>query len=325
MEMHRIGRSAICSVIAAILFIAPLASKSAGAAEKSEKIRIGVSSKSLGFLDTWVAHDKGFFRKHGLDSEVITIRPNLAIVALLSGDLDYSTVSGTVIRAAVKGMPVRLFTIGLRSSFHALVAQPRYKSIADLRGKKIAVSSIGATDEVVARYLLQKAGLDARRDAVILPMGGSEVRYQSLVSGQTDATALSLPHSLIAKQQGYRILGSAADALEIPFSGLGTSVQKIERNREQVKRVVAAEMDAMRWIKTQKQEAIQYLKQAFGADDATALESYNIYVPLIVDDVRVKPALVKAVLEFEDSAGVSWEKVADATPVEDVLRQKAAK
>jgi NitT/TauT family transport system substrate-binding protein len=230
-----------------------------------------------------------------------------------------------VIRAAVKGMPVRLFTIGLRSSFHALVAQPRYKSIADLRGKKIAVSSIGATDEVVARYLLQKAGLDARRDAVILPMGGSEVRYQSLVSGQTDATALSLPHSLIAKQQGYRILGSAADALEIPFSGLGTSVQKIERNREQVKRVVAAEMDAMRWIKTQKQEAIQYLKQAFGADDATALESYNIYVPLIVDDVRVKPALVKAVLEFEDSAGVSWEKVADATPVEDVLRQKAAK
>lgn len=309
----------------AFLFVGLLYHPAGFAAEKREKIRIGVSSKSLGFWDTWVAHEKGFFRKYGLDSEVITIRPNLAIVALLSGELDYSTVSGTVIRAAVKGLPVRLFTNGLRSSFHVLVAQPNYKSIADLKGKRIAVSNIGATDEIVSRYMLQKGGLDPRKDVVILSIGGSEIRLQSLVSGQTDATVLSLPHSLIAKQQGYRILGSAADALEIPFSGLGTSVQKIQREREQVKRVIQAELDTMRWIKTQKQEAIQFLKQHFGADEASAVESYNIYTPLIIDDVKIRPALVKTVLEFEGGSAIAWDKVADASLVEEVLLQKAGR
>jgi ABC-type nitrate/sulfonate/bicarbonate transport system substrate-binding protein len=139
-----------------------------------------------------------------------------------------------------------------------------------------------------------------------------------------NAAVLSLPHSLIAKQQGYRIVGSAADALEIPFSGLGASVQKIQRERDQIKRVVQAQMDTMRWIKTQKQEAVRFLKQHFGADEATAIESYNIYVPLIVDDVTVRPNLVKTVLEFEGAPKVSWDKVADPTLVEEVLQQRKA-
>lgn len=107
------------------------------AAERGrEKIRIGVSSKSLGFLDTWVAHEKGFFRKYGLDAEIVAIRPTLVLVAIHSGDLDYSTVSGTVIRAAIKGFPVKLISIGLRSSFHVLVAQPTFKSISQLKGRR---------------------------------------------------------------------------------------------------------------------------------------------------------------------------------------------
>jgi len=296
------------------------------AAEKREKIRIGVSSKSLGFWDTWTAHERGFFRKHGLDSEVITIRPSLVVVALHSGELDYSTVSGTVVRAAVKGLPIRLVSVGLRSSFHALVARPNYKSIAELKGKRIAVSNIGATDELVARFILQKAGLDSRRDVTVMSVGGSEVRYQSLVTGQVDATALSLPHSVIAKQQGYRILGTAGDALEIPFSGYGTTIQKIQKEREQVKRVILAQIETLRWIKSQRNEAIQFLKQFFGGDEATAVESYNIYVPLIVDDVRISPRAVKNVLEFDGAANFPWEKVTDTTLVDEVIQQmKGAK
>jgi len=305
-----------------MLFILVLSATGAFAAEKREKIRIGVSSKSLGFFDTWAAHEKGFFRKYGLDSEIVTIRPSLLIIALMSGEMDYSTVSGTVIRAAVKGLPVRLFAIGLRSSFHMLVAQPSYNSIRELKGKKVSVSNVGATDEIVTRYMLQKAGLDPKKDVVVLSIGGSEIRMQSLISGQTDATALSLPHSLIAKQQGYHVLASAADALEIPFSGFGASVQKIQRERDQVKRVIQAQMDTMRWIKTHKQEAIQFLKQHFGADEANAQESYDIYVQLIVDDVKINPALVKTVLGFEGASALPWDNVADPSLVEEVLAKK---
>src|SRR5687768_10497502 len=157
------------------------------AAERArERVRLGVSSKSIGFFDTWLGHEKGFFRKYGIDTEVITIRPNLSAVALHAGEIDYSLMTGTVVRAAAKGLPLRLITIGLKSSFHTLVARPNFKSVTELRGRKIATSIVGATDDLVARALLQRAGLDSRKDAVIMSMGASETRFQSLLSGQMD-------------------------------------------------------------------------------------------------------------------------------------------
>jgi NitT/TauT family transport system substrate-binding protein len=307
----------------AIFVLCAIGIGAAPAADRGrERILIGVSSKSIGFFDPWVAHEKGFFRKHGIDSEVITIRPNLSVVALHAGEIDYSWMTGTVIRAAARGIPLKLVTIGLKSSFHTLVARPNLQSITELRGKKIAISNIGATDDLVARALLQKAGLDPRRDAAVISMGGSETRYQALLAGQTDAATLSLPHSVIAKQQGFRFLGSAGDVLQIPFTGISTTAAKIQRNREQVKRMIRAQIDAMRWIKSQKAEAIQFLRQFFSTDEATALESYNIYVPLIIDDVRISADGVKAVLEAEGAVNVSWEQVADPSLVDEVLKKK---
>jgi len=309
--------------IVGILFLTAFAVRSATAAERGrERVLIGVSSKSIGFFDPWVAHEKGFFRKHGIDSEVITIRPNLSVVALHAGEIDYSWMTGTVIRAAAKGIPLKLVTIGLKSSFHTLVARPNFQSISELRGKKIAISNIGATDDLVARALLQKAGLDPKRDAAVISMGGSETRYQALLAGQMDAGTLSLPHSVLAKQQGFRFLGSAGDVLQIPFTGISTTATNIERNREQVKRMIQAQIDAMRWIKSQKADAIRFMRDFFDTDEATALESYNIYVPLIIEDVRVSAGGVKSVLEAEGAANVSWEQVADPSLVDEVLKKK---
>lgn len=316
-------RSLCASAAIVILFLCTIGIGRSPAAEPGrERVLIGVSSKSIGFFDPWVAHEKGFFRKHGIDSAVITVRPNLSVVALHAGEIDYSWMTGTVIRAAAKGIPLKVVTIGLKSSFHTLVARPNFQSVTELRGKKIAVSNIGATDDLVARALLQKAGLDPRRDAAVMSVGGSETRYQALITGQMDAATLSLPHSVIAKQQGFRFLGSAGDVLHIPFTGISTTVSKIQRNRDQVKRVIQAQIDAMRWIKNQKAEAVQFLRQFFAADEATALESYNIYAPLIVDDVRVSAEGIRAVLESEGAANISWDRVADPSLVDEVLKKK---
>jgi ABC-type nitrate/sulfonate/bicarbonate transport system substrate-binding protein len=309
--------------ILAVLCLIILAAGKSNAAERArERVRLGVSSKSIGFFDTWVGQEKGFFRKYGIDSEVIIIRPNLSVVALHSGEIDYSLMTGTVVRAAVKGLPLRLITIGLKSSFHTLVARPNFKSVTELRGKRIAISNVGATDDLVARALLQKAGLDPRRDVAMMSVGASETRFQSLISGQMDAATLSLPHSVLAKQQGFRFLGSAGDVLQIPFIGLSTTTTKIQREREQVKRMIQAQMDSMHWIKNQKQEAIQFLRQFFGTDEATAIESYNVYAPLIINNVRISAEAVKAILDSEGASNMPMEQVADATLVEEVLQQR---
>jgi NitT/TauT family transport system substrate-binding protein len=251
---------------AAILFLCVALRESSAAERPRERVRIGVSSKSIGFFDIWVVHEKGLFCKYGFDSEVITMRPNLSVVAVQVGEIDYTMMTSTVIRSAVKGLPLKLVTIGLKSSFHALVGRGSFKSAAELKGKKIAISNVDATDELVARAILQKAGLDPRRDVTMLSVGASETRFQSLISGQMDAATLSLPHSVLAKQQGFRFLGTAGDVLHIPFTGLSTTTAKIQRDREAIKRLIQAQMDAMRWIKTQKSDAIQFLRQFFGTE-----------------------------------------------------------
>ncbi|MSP39057.1 MAG: ABC transporter substrate-binding protein [Deltaproteobacteria bacterium] len=312
---------AIAIKFAVILFLCAALRESDAAERPRERVRIGVSSKSIGFFDIWVAHEKGFFRKYGFDSEVITMRPNLSVVAVQAGEIDYTMMTSTAIRSAVKGLPLKLVTIGLKSSFHALVGRESFKSAAELKGKKIAISNVGATDDLVARAILQKAGLDPRRDVAMMSVGASETRFQSLISGQMDAATLSLPHSVLAKQQGFRFLGTAGDVLHVPFTGLSTSTAKIQRDREAIKRMIQAQMESMRWIKNQKSDAIQFLRQFFGTDESTAVESYNVYAPLIIDDVRVTAEAVRAILDSEGATNILWTQVADASLVEEVLQK----
>src|SRR5512147_2311341 len=143
-----------------------------------EKIRIAVSSKSLGFLDTWAAKERGFFRRHGLDAEIIAMRPPLTIGALQAGEIDYAFGASTISRGSISGAPVKLVSLALRTSFHTLVAGPQYKSIADLKGKTIAVT-IGAADDFVARHLIRRAGLDPR-EVNFVNMAGSDARFPAL-------------------------------------------------------------------------------------------------------------------------------------------------
>ena len=70
-------------------------------------MRIAVSSKSLGFLDTWAAKERGFYRKHGIDAEIIAMRPPLTIGAIQAGEIDYAFGASTISRGSISGAPVR--------------------------------------------------------------------------------------------------------------------------------------------------------------------------------------------------------------------------
>ena len=152
------------------------------AAEREKRERESLA-KSLAYLDVFAAHEKGIYRKYGLESEIIIMPPALSMVALQAGEIDYSFMAGTVVRVALKGLPVKLASLSVKSSFHTLVAKASIKSIAALQGKTIAISNVGSSDQVVAEYLLRKRGLDPRKDVVFMSMGGSDTRYQSLLTG----------------------------------------------------------------------------------------------------------------------------------------------
>ena len=309
------------AIILCLLLSAPALSLEAVAAERGgERVRIAVSSKSLGFLDTWAAKERGFYRKHGLDAEIIAMRPPLTIGAIQAGEIDYAFGASTTSRGAISGAPVRIVSLALRSSFHTLVARPAIQSIADMKGKTIAVT-VGAADDFVARHLFRRGGLDPR-DVHFVNMGGSDSRFPALHAGTIDASPLSLPFFVIAKRQGFSLLGTAADVLDMATVGIGTSTRKIQLEREQVKKMIRAQLDTLRWVKSQKSEVVPFLQKFYDLDEAMATESHAIYSKLIIDDAKPLAAAIKTVLDQQGKPDLPLDRVVDATVVEEVLRER---
>jgi ABC-type nitrate/sulfonate/bicarbonate transport system substrate-binding protein len=317
LKMNRYFFQSLCL----LLLLVSTASPRINAAERAlEKVRIAVSSKSLGFLDTWAAKERGFYRRNGIDAEIIAMRPPLTIGAIQAGEIDYAFGASTISRGSISGAPVRLVSLSLRTSFHTLVAAPQFKSIADLKGKTIAVT-IGAADDFVARHLIRRAGFDPR-DYTFVNMGGSDTRFPALHAGSIDATALSLPFFIVAKHKGFALLGSAADVIDMATVGIGTSIRKIQQEREQVKKMIRTQLDTLRWIKTQRAEVVPFLQKFFDLDEATAVESHAIYSRLIIDDGKPLAEAVKTVLEQQGKADLPLDRVVDGSMVEEVLRER---
>jgi len=118
-----------------------------------DKIRIGVPELNAQFVPLPLADKRGFFREDGLQGEVIRINPTVALAALVSGELDYWTVIGNSVAAAIQGAPLRILTCYVPGSPSALIARPEFKSVQELRGKAVGLNTSGGALESMARLI----------------------------------------------------------------------------------------------------------------------------------------------------------------------------
>lgn len=134
------------------------------AAESAGKVRIGVSNYNLSNLTVGVAQTRGFFKQEGIDVEIIRMNPNVATMALVSGEVGYTTLIGSVIGANLKGAKLKMIACSQDRTPLAFVGKPEFKSVKDLKGKTIAVGSYGSTPDIVARMVVKHFGLDPDAD-----------------------------------------------------------------------------------------------------------------------------------------------------------------
>jgi len=130
---------------------------------------------------------------------------NVSITALSTGDIDYTMVfaSFAVRCAACRCESSRAI---MDSSTHLLIARPEYKSLKELKGKTLAVSTFGATSDVAARMMFKQAGVDPERELKIIQLGGERARYAALKEGIVEVAVLSPPTDSDATRSGLRVL-----------------------------------------------------------------------------------------------------------------------
>lgn len=263
----------------------------AGAAERvivSHSVR---GSLSIGPLLYGI--EKGFYREEGIDLVYVAIRADLGIKTLLTGDVDFIYSAGTGIRAAVQGIPVKVLTMDFAKVFHSLMARPEITSAAALKGKKVAVSSFGATTDISARACLQALGLDPNRDVTILALGGDTVRFAALQAGSVDAAQMSLPLNIQLKKMGYRELFYAGKILREPLTGLVASADKIKNNPQQIRRVMRAFVRGMKAFKTERAGFVAFAQKRFGLTREVVDEAYDYMVDSLSSDGFVEDTVME--------------------------------
>jgi len=295
-----------------------------------EKVRIAVATSSMAFLVPFVAKDRGLYLKYGSEVELIQMRPNVAMAALISGDIDYVELIGSIIRSAAKGIPVRAISTSIKAPFFSVVAQTKYKSIKDLKGAIVGLASIGGTNYVSARLTLRQLGLDPDKDVKLLAIGDEKLMYDAFKIGRVDSIVVAPPFSVQLKREGFPILAQTADYVTIPFSGLGTTIDRIKSNRAQIEKLLKAEIAALRFIQTNPTGTAEVIRKRFKMDEKLARESYDVVVNAFSRDGRVPLDGVDILLQIEKDAkqipaNITPQMVVDATLVDETLKEMGGK
>jgi len=302
----------------------------APAQEKPEKARVAVATSSMAFLVPFIAKDRGFYLKQGAEVELIQMRPNIAVAALLSGDIDYIELIGSAIRSAARGLPIRAISTSIKSPFFSVIAQNKFKSVRDLKGATIGIASIGGTNHISTRLTLKEFGLDPEKDVKLIAIGDEKLIYDAFKIGRTEAVVLAPPYSIQLKREGFPILANTAQYVTIPFSGLGTTLDRIKSNRAQIKKLLKAEIEALRYLRDNPAGTVEVIRKRFSMDDKTARESYDVVVDAFSRDGRIPLDGVDILLQIEKDqklipTTVTPQMVVDASLVEETLKEMGGK
>lgn len=244
-----------------------------------DKIRVATSSPSVGSFPYFLAHRKSFYQNEGIDAEIIFVRANIAITALVTDQVDFVTFFGSTLRASLRGLPVKNVMVVMTGADHYLVTRPEIREWSALKGKKIAISSPGTTTEIEVKAGLKSAGFKPG-EVSLLSFGGQETRLAALESRAVDATVLDSVRAAFMTRRGFRSLANLGEITKTPFMGLGVSDKKIRSNPDVIRRVVRGTARAVRFIKDNPGEAQKDMDQLLNIRDAEVAR--NIY-QLVVD------------------------------------------
>ena len=151
--------------------------------------------------------------------------------------------------AATRGLPVKVIAALTKSGGYSIISRSDIASVKDLKGKRIAINTFGSSADFAIYQLLRRNGLDPNKDVTLLSIAGSpDARFAALIGGSADATVVNSPFEYRAEQMGFKILLGAKETAEyviIPTSGLSTSQRKIDREPDEIVRMLRALRNAI--------------------------------------------------------------------------------
>ena len=282
----------------AAFYLSATASARCAHAQSLEKVLITHSSESISIMPLIYGIEKGFYRREGIDLQFRVLRGELAVSSIIAGkDVDYMYGAGTAITAAVRGLPMRVLSHDFKSLLFYLMGNSRVQSGQDLKGKKVAVASLSGTGALATRASLRALSVDPDKDVTLIVIGSASVRMAAMEAGSVEAAIMPVPWNVRLKQKGFKELIFTGRVLSQPLTGLATSKDRIDKNPEQIRKMLRGFVRSLKAVKEDKKDAVEFIGRKFSLDPASAEETYRIVLQTLSDDGTVSDAILEDLLE----------------------------
>ena len=274
----------------------------------AEQVRTAIPRSTLNYLSIAVAESKGYFRSQNLENQTIVIPGSTAIAALVSGNVDYSGAGGSGMRAALRGAPIKAIMFQTEKVTWYLLAAPDIQKISDLKGKRIAVGTIGDTQDALITMLVEREGVSGRDiGRVAMPSRNTTNTILSLKTGAFSAAVVNADESLLGEKEGLRTLAFVGDLFPYPFQGFVATDKMIAERPNDVKRWLRAMARALIFIRDRAEESADIAMKKIPMGNMTrplVIEGIRRFAKSLPDGVPGLPTAqgIKNLIEFDIKA-----------------------
>ena len=242
-----------------------------------DKIRMGLSSVSALHSAVWVAEQKGLFRKYGIEAEVIVTGQGAAtgISALLANDIQVVASAGdALVASTLQGADTVMIAGVVNKGLQRIMGRSEIKTPAELKGKRIGVTRIGAVSHSVLLMMLPRWKMSVN-DVQVMQLGSSPNMIAALDRAGIDAAVLTIPSMFVAEDRGYRVLADMGDTdIYYLHTMIATTRNYMKNSRDRVTRFLKGYLEGIAFVKQNKKESIDIVRKKLklGAEQTQNLE-----------------------------------------------------
>jgi NitT/TauT family transport system substrate-binding protein len=269
-------------------------------ASAADKLRISYSAVNATQAHFWVAQEKGFFAKHGLEGELLYINSgSMNIAALVGGSVQIAGGGPVSIEARLRGIKLLILGNPLPWLASNLIVHPDIKGIPDLAGKLAGISRFGSSTDQGFRYLFRKNGLNVDRDLKMLQMGGDSNRVAALKVGTIQYTFLGAAATDQARALGFRVMATAQQmAIPFPWTSVVVDENWLAKNREIAYRYMKCATESVVYLKRNRADSERIISKYMKITDPKLAATEFDFVSSLMPDY-IAPTLdgIKLILE----------------------------
>jgi NitT/TauT family transport system substrate-binding protein len=271
----------------------------------ADSIRIAYPSTSFTTVPIVAAMKHGQFQREGIRAELIYMRPNISVTALVNGQVEFATVHGSVVRAAARGLPVKSLMVIADRPAYFLVTRTRVSSIAALKGKSIGIASLGGSVHLMTKELVSQSGMDPDRDVAMIVTGDHNTSILAMQSGNVDAAVIAVPWQTVAAKAGFHKAAYFGDVIRMPMAGLGASEESIKKRPEILKRAVRATLRGIDFVRDSrnKKAVLDLMTDWFKISNDLARDAYEQMVEAYPASGMVSDEALEKDLDVARQAG----------------------